>query len=79
MDFKVKHYVAGQDVSVNFTSFIGMRWKLVCSFRVYIVHIFLKMGVIDRFVPVIGDYRPYSRCQILKPSLVFSNRASYGR
>ena len=23
--------------------------------------------------------RPYSRCQILKPSLVFLNRASYGR
>ena len=23
--------------------------------------------------------RPYSRCQSLKPSLVFSNRASYGR
>ena len=26
-----------------------------------------------------GDNRPYSRCQILKPCLVFLNRASYGR
>ena len=30
-------------------------------------------------VLAIKAYRPYSRCQSLKPSLVFLNRASYGR
>ena len=29
--------------------------------------------------PIYASNRPYSRCQILKPSLVFLNRASYGR
>ena len=31
------------------------------------------------YLPSITINRPYSRCQSLKPSLVFLNRASYGR
>ena len=34
---------------------------------------------IDKYIVKAGYNRPYSRCQILKPSLVFLNRASHGR
>ena len=42
-------------------------------------HYVIRDRYLNTVVPNVGLYRPYSRCQSLKPSLVFLNRASYGR
>ena len=64
----------------TFNTFFGLNLTLVYTFPMCMAWRFhFPIRNYDFNVITHRPYRPYSRCQSLKPSLVFLNRASYGR